>query len=442
VVPRVTSLSYADQQIAIYLPSAYDPARKWPLLLVMDPRGRAENALELYRPAAEALGWIVLSSYQTRSDTEDDPNSPALRAMLDHAQKSLAIDIRRIYLAGMSGTAKIAWPFARMLAGSVAGVIGVCGVPPPKPHLRAKVDFAFYGITGTLDFNHREMREFDQALLGLGAMHRLAIFEGPHGWAPQAASGEAVAWLELMAMHQGLTPVREDFVEQRWSRDQAAAEAARTAGDLLTAFERYDQMVRDFETLHDVSSVRRTAAALASDPAVEAARAQAKKLLRAERTYRDRVQRWLDHMAASPTPLPRQRSLADLDISRLRTLAEGGETRSAQSAQRRLETAFVQASFYLPAAYRKRDRLDRAIAVLEVASEIKPESAWPYWQRAAIEAELGHLDQAFAALSSAAERGTIDVERLKGDARWLPLHDDARWPALVVELAAGADQPG
>lgn len=436
IVPDITSALDAEQKYAYYLPKAYDPERTWPLLFVLDPRGRAPRALELFRAGAEAQGWIVMSAYGTRSDSDGDPNTPAFRALVDDAQRRFAIDSRRLYLAGMSGTAKVSWPFARMLEGNVAGVISTGGALAPEIPLGDSVPFAFFGIAGTLDFNYREMLELDRDLAGLGATHRFETFEGPHGWGPAESCADGIEWMELQAMKRQLAPVKDDLIDRRLAADLAAATAAAEAGDDLLAWDRFDQIVRDYDGLRDI-----TAAASARDRidkgALKRARAEEKKLMRAERVFRDQIQRWLHRLAQAGGAISRKQSSIDLGIASLKKEAGAGETAAERSAQRRLETLFVQTAFYLPQAFRARDQMDRVQLTLELATEIKPESPRPFWQLAGIHSKRGDLDKAFAALDSATTLGPVDVERLIADEQWTPLRDDPRWSALLSRLGAG-----
>ncbi len=127
VTERVAGARDTSQTYALYLPPGYTTAHRWPVLFVLDPRGRAMLGLELFRAAAARLGWIVLSSYNTLSDGPPEPNVIALNAMLVSAQARLAIDTARLYLAGFSGTARAALEFAVELHGHVAGVIAAGG---------------------------------------------------------------------------------------------------------------------------------------------------------------------------------------------------------------------------------------------------------------------------------------------------------------------------
>jgi hypothetical protein len=109
VVENVVSLSDPSQSYAVYLPSAYGPHREWPVLFAMDPRGRARIPLDLFQEAAERHGYIIVSSYNTASDTDGDPNTPAMRAMLADTPQLFFADGERIYLTGFSGTARVGW---------------------------------------------------------------------------------------------------------------------------------------------------------------------------------------------------------------------------------------------------------------------------------------------------------------------------------------------
>src|SRR3954468_18968745 len=97
---------------AVYLPTTYKLDHKRPVVFVLDPRRRGAVAAEFFREAAEQYGWIVISSNNTESDSENAPNMRALQAMCADAPSRFSIDERRIYLAGFSGTANVAFSVA------------------------------------------------------------------------------------------------------------------------------------------------------------------------------------------------------------------------------------------------------------------------------------------------------------------------------------------
>src|SRR4029450_2949107 len=124
VVQRIVSTTDTTQRYALYLPSSFTRDRQWPVLFLLDPRGRALIPMQRFQAAAERLGYLALSSYNTLSDGPAQPNYSAMNAMLADVQRSLPVDTRRFYLVGFSGTARFAWGLNSQLTGRVAGIIG------------------------------------------------------------------------------------------------------------------------------------------------------------------------------------------------------------------------------------------------------------------------------------------------------------------------------
>ncbi|HZH80902.1 MAG TPA: hypothetical protein VFD68_06345, partial [Gemmatimonadales bacterium] len=225
---RVAAASDTSQTYALYLPPGYTTVRTWPLLFVLDPRGRALLAEKLFEDAAARLGWIVMSSYNTLSDGPPEPNVNAMNAMLNAAQ-ALAIDPARLYLVGFSGTARVSLQFAVRLRGHVAGVIAVGGalgfeLGGPETAFAGDSTFAVFGAAGTRDFNYEEVFAMSERFRTTRVPYRVAAFEGPHSWPPASLCGEALEWLELRAMVGGLRAL-----DSGWVRTRLALELARAA---------------------------------------------------------------------------------------------------------------------------------------------------------------------------------------------------------------------
>src|SRR5688572_19083640 len=209
-----------SQTYTLVLPSSYDPAKKHPLLLILDPRGRGTVAARIFAEAADEHGWIIVSSNGTRSDAGTEPNERALRALLPEVVQRYPVDIKRVYAAGFSGTAITAWSLG-VRSNGLAGVIGVGGrlveeLPP------AKFNFAHYGFAGDEDFNNREMRAVDARLT---VPHRYENFPGNHRWITPELARDAIRWMEVMAMKDNRRPRDEAFINTAYDRDVAAAAA-------------------------------------------------------------------------------------------------------------------------------------------------------------------------------------------------------------------------
>jgi len=295
IVPVIASRSDATERYALYLPTRYDPSRRWPALLVMDPGGRGLRGVQLFQEAAERDGYVVLSSYNTVSDSTEDPNDAAVNAMLQEIQTRYAVDVRRVYLAGFSGTARLAWGFAAQLGNHVAGVIGFgAGLPWSKLEnaiqLHRLSSLAFFGGAGTVDFNYDEVTTLDGWLDSLPSIpHRVAFYPGPHRWPPPLICGQALDWMQVQAMRAGLTPVNDSTVRALYDARSTAARAAMDSGDVYTAWRDYRGIVADFTGLHDVTAASAEATRLARSADLRRAVDRRQRLRDAFAEYREGV---------------------------------------------------------------------------------------------------------------------------------------------------------
>src|SRR3954471_18114843 len=103
-VEHVPCPSDPSERYTLYLPSAYVPGRRWPLLLVFDPGARARRAAEEFQAAAERFGWIVAVSENSRNGPWER-SQHAVAAMWPALLATYAVDPARIYTAGPSGGA-------------------------------------------------------------------------------------------------------------------------------------------------------------------------------------------------------------------------------------------------------------------------------------------------------------------------------------------------
>ncbi len=402
----------SGQSYAIFLPSGYAPRRRWPLLLLLDPRGRAMTPLSLFRDAAEQYGYIVMSSYNTASDVDGDPNTPAVNAMLDVAQRELSIDTNRIYLAGFSGTSRMSWLFGFALRGRVAGVIGASGGPPPPAGFTAdtlrQTPFAFFGTAGSDDFNHDEMRALDRTLDTLGKAHQLTVFSGGHQWMSRSIAADALRWMELQAMRTSLRARDSALIDSAFADRGRAAELLEQTGDAVTAMRAWRSIAHDFASLHDTRSPMQRADSLLKLPAVQRSLTLERSLETTSAAYMQRVMKGLLTLRGSTRPGATGESLArELALDSLHRVAASGDSLSRAAARRALELVFVHTSFYEPRAYLEQQNAEHALAALRIAESAEAGRPGVCLQRA----------RAYALLRS--ERSALESLTCARDARIL-----------------------
>jgi predicted esterase len=377
VKDSVVVTSDTGEAYALFLPPGYSRDRKWPVLFVLDPRGRAALGLNLFRRAASELGYVVISSYNTLSDGPPEPNVRAMNAMLADAQATLSIDENRLYLAGFSGTSRAVLGVAILLKDNVRGVLAdgaAVGFSQGGPELTFSGDstFAIFASAGRGDFNFEEVRAFGERLRSTRVPYRFASFDGPHSWPPEATCHDALVWFETRAMLGGLHPLDTAFVRARIAEDRARAETAEKQGQLDEAAELYRAMERDYGSWSEASNAGERAMALEKNPALVAFRREAKRLADEDERQAPRMQdalRWVRDQRSPPTA----RTILDrLEVPNLQQRAVRGDSLESQSAKRQLARVDVFLSFYEPRTYLAKADTLRALRMLEAAVTVRP----------------------------------------------------------------------
>ncbi|HEX2832013.1 MAG TPA: hypothetical protein VHW00_03310 [Thermoanaerobaculia bacterium] len=421
LVEHVAAKSDPSQTYTLYLPSSYDAAKQYPVLLILDPRGRSVMAAEIFRAAAEEYQWILISSNDTRSDVvRDNPNPRALNAIVPDAFDRYASDDRRVYFAGFSGTAMLSWGYA-VWSGKIAGVIGVGGrlvdeIPP------AKFNFAYYGFAGDVDFNNREMRAIE-AILDKEARrpHRFEPFDGDHRWISPALAHDALGWLEIVAMK-----------EERRGRDAALigklySEEVAKAGSGLQALRRYRAIARTYEGIHALDDVQANIRRLEADPSVRREEKEEAQWDAFERQY------LLDVHPRAATFLAQDNVAEGFRFAELKRRAKRAGAEGS-TARRLLEASFTQLAFYLPTQLFALKRYDDAARALEAALEIH-EDRWPLWYNlGAAHARRRDKRHAFDALDQAIAHGFKNAKMLEEDEDFANVRSDPRYATILNML--------
>jgi len=379
VADTVRAAGDSTQTYALYLPSRYDTSRRWPVLFLMDPRGRGLLPLELFRAAAERYGYIVMSSYQTQSDGPIAPNDKAVNAMLLDAQTRFTIDTLRLYFAGFSGTGRLAWYYGYEIPTYVAGLIEVgAGLPEPELLLRRMLGnkptpFAVFLSTGLTDFNYDEVLALDSKLEGFGVRHHLETFNGGHSWPPDSVCMDALMWMQLQAMRD-----RRLTIDRRWL-DSLFTNAVDHVGKLTqtnpyAASILYEQLKSDFAGLHDTTGLEENGRRLAESEPVKSIAKRVSELAAEGQVFHGRENSFFATFPNHSLRASTQSLGAELGVDDLRKRAEQTtDTLDAAAAMRLLSSVYVRASYYEPRRYLAAGDTLRALRMYGLAQYIRPD---------------------------------------------------------------------
>jgi predicted esterase len=442
LIPKVDA--EPGESYALYIPTSYVPGRRSPILYILDARGRAELPAKLFVAGAERYGYFVASSYQSASDGPVAPTLKAMQAMWNDTHRRFAVDDKRIYVAGFSGTVRAACFMGLSVPGSLTGVVGAGAGFPYERQPTAATSFLFFGTIGDRDFNYDEMQALESRLTDLHLPHRIAGFSGTHQWMPEELATAALAWFDLRAMKAGTRAKDSAEVDALWQEDLARARGFEAAGRPIPALRLYSAMADDYAGLRDPAEARQKAAEIAGSPRWKAAvREQEAERKRDQRLLAD-AERTLAGLTADNGPWSLGKVAGDLRLAELKVRAapakEDGE--DALAARRVLNALYVQTGFYLPQQAIEHKHYALAAFLVELAAEIRPDDPAIWYTLGSVHARAGLRKKAIEEIQKAADLGWSDAGELTGDPDLESLHGDPAWPGIVETVRRKAKEKG
>ncbi|MCU1307233.1 MAG: hypothetical protein JWN45_1928 [Acidobacteriaceae bacterium] len=436
VVPNVITLSDAKQSYALFLPSNYSSARKWPIIYAFDPAARGATPTELLKHAAEKYGYIVAGSNNAKNGPMG-PEMEAAQSMWKDTHQRFAINEDRIYLTGLSGGARLASGIALQCNCTVGVFANGAGFPAGVAPSRQN-QFLFFGSVGEADFNYPEMVALARELDAAGFTSRIRHFDGTHQWAPADVVLEAVEWFELHAMRKGLRPADQEFISAQFQKASKQAIELEGSGNAIGACDAYRKLVQDFQGLKDTKEFADKATEIANSKTYR----DAQKREQNEIKRQDAVIADIARNAATLRSDPgdgRQTILLQLR-SQLSTLRNAAQKHNDESklTKRALNQASAMLFENANEDLRKREF---ALALIEcdLLSEIQPDSPRPLIQRARVYALSGDKKKAISSLRQAAEHGFKDFSQMKDNPDFASLSGEEEFKKLVNN--ASEDRP-
>jgi len=434
LIESVATLRDPSQTYALYLPSNYTPARRWPTVYCFDPLARGAVPVRLFREAAERFGWVVVGSNNSRNGPAN-VSLTAAAAMLEDTQARLAVEPGRVYITGFSGGARLANRLQRLCGNCFAGVIAVGAGYPPDLKPSAPVTFALFGFAGRDDYNFPEMKALDAELTRLGARRRFESFDGGHAWPPKELIATAVEWMELEAVRSGKREGGEGFAAGVWERRLGEARRLEADSKAYAAFRAYESLTSDFRGLRDISEAERRLASLGAEKEVKAAlKDESEQMRRQERLVSELFElagkRKADFEVSTQAAADFRQRLDGLR-AKAKAEADSGERRVARRVLNQVAAYFYETAGNLR---QRRARGSEVVAALEVAAEVAPHSPQIFYELAVAHAENSDRKKALSALRTAFELGFKDAAALEREHALDALRGEAEFKRLVEGL--------
>ncbi|WP_047246056.1 hypothetical protein [Maribacter thermophilus] len=258
-----------DETFALYLPTYFEMTKTWPVLFVMDMKGRGKQSLSMFREAAEEEGYILAGSNSTNDTLSLSENVLVANRMLNAVYQMIPIHKERNYVAGIGDGGR----FASLLPTFIKDVNGVitCGASMANVEvLSSKNPFYFIGIVGRGDYNYREVIETKRVLDRLKFSNLAMIFEGDQQWPPNSEVSRALRIFTLSEMAKGHLKKNDSVIRDFYTSSLVKANNLFSEGNPLLADNVLKNTIQVYHPFGNLDSLKTT-----------------QKLLRRSKVYKD-----------------------------------------------------------------------------------------------------------------------------------------------------------
>ncbi|HEY4151430.1 MAG TPA: hypothetical protein VGM41_20970 [Chitinophagaceae bacterium] len=285
VIDRVICKADPSQSYALYIPSKGDK-EALPIVYFFDPHGDGSLPLNKYKSLADAYGYILVGSNNSKNGTDWQTTDNAWLHLWNDTQQRLKINGQRVYTAGFSGGAKVAG-YVALRFPVVKGVIANgAGLPDETP--AGNFSFSFTAVAGEGDLNLTDLEAIDYELDKSTTRHRIIFFNGKHEWAPEASMNLAFAGLQFDAMKDATIPKDEAFINGYIEKSKKRLSTDYKEGQLVKAGQECTLSIRLLDGLGaGVDWFRQAAGSVAANALYQKQLQEQQRLLVTEQTTKD-----------------------------------------------------------------------------------------------------------------------------------------------------------
>jgi len=434
IIKKIICTQSPEHSYALYLPSGYNPEKKWPIIYALDPGARGSLPLEHFLQAAEAHGFILAGS----NDSRNGPWEPICRAVIavwNDTQERFSIDLNRVYVTGFSGGSRAAAYFSRIVEKPIAAVIG-CGAGLPSQIKPSEIKPSFYcGVVGKKDITYFEMMDLDGKFDEVGVHHRFFVFDGIHEWPPESVCIRAVDWLEVVGMDRGIRSHDDDLINRIFNREYALAQEQEKQGNLIISLSNYENLLSLFKDKVDTALLEKNIDRLKGRNEYFSALDSENKIRTKELEFTKKYQGLLNFIGRNPV-LSRdlEQVFEDFDIPSLKKMVLKGDKPESEMAFRLLYGLEIDSRNMGWDSLNKKNP-KKAALFLEIAVEAnyneRSRLRYLYYNLAAAYALDQNKNNAIKNLKSAIENGFDDLEYLKKDESFKSLRETDEFQKLV-----------
>ena len=242
------------ESFSVYLPSNFNGQEQWPVIFVYDLKGRARQALGIFREAAEQEGFLLAASNSVSDTLSITDNILVTQRMINRVNALFPIQHSRMYSAGKGRAAQIA-TLVPFFIREVSGAISLGSGIPNTEVLDSRYPYYFLGIVGIGDFNYSDMLDGQEVMDRKQFPNTLVVTDGGPEWPGPEMLRTAIELMNVRAMKGGKMDKDPQLAGVYFDRMLAEAARLKGSGQLYLAYNHMEAIRAAFEGLVDVDSL-------------------------------------------------------------------------------------------------------------------------------------------------------------------------------------------
>lgn len=240
----------ANLHYSVYYPTRFQRKEKFPVLILFDPQGDPDFAIEKYKSLADEYDFILLGSKESKNGNSAEETANIIQTILYQTILIEKIDTNQIFAGGFSGGARV----ASMLALSPSGVKGLmlCGAGIPAGSWTGVPPHVVVGIAGNSDMNLTEILNFKTHDPRMMSRYHTIRYTGNHAWPPLAVMENAFIAFSAIAQRDRFIPVNISTLEAGLAHLKQQSDSVSST---IEKVELHKNMVKNFQGMMDIRKV-------------------------------------------------------------------------------------------------------------------------------------------------------------------------------------------
>ncbi|MBQ4820388.1 hypothetical protein [Aquimarina sp. MMG016] len=223
-----------ESTFTIYLPKAFDMNKTWPLLLGFDSNNKARNLTEIYKVAAEELGYVVAVTNFSKEHTIKEKMN-YVSVFMNHIFSLFPIQRGRVYVTAIKDDAKLVSLLPIIYPKEIFGVIAVEDSYYYDNRVQMGKNFTHFGLVNINNYRYKDFRNNLRYLKRKAIPAYLLTYEGE--LPDQNLIKNALTTFTLQSMLKGRTHKDSVWVQEQYQKDLRQVKIYQSSQEYLLAYE-------------------------------------------------------------------------------------------------------------------------------------------------------------------------------------------------------------